>query len=283
MSMSFPMGRNQDRPMANPMVGNPPTLDPATVAFMAAAGISSATIGNAVNNLVLTLKNAGVWRRCVAIYPMVGGSGAAHKFNLVNPADTDFAKRLSFAGSWTHSATGALPDGSTAYADTFINANEDVPQYSFCGSYYSGSNAAPVGDRDLFGLNGGGNSSIRLEFTSTSVIYASFDASKTVQLNSETVFKGFYVMSGYNFDKFNLYRDGASIGSNTNVRYSYNPDAQVERRRTLYLAATNTGAAGQFCPYECRFASFGFGLSSTQVAALSAAVASFQSALGRAA
>ena len=56
-----------------------------------------------------------------AIYPFVGGSAASHKFNLKDPRDLDAAFRLAFNGGWTHASTGAKPNGSNGWANTYFN------------------------------------------------------------------------------------------------------------------------------------------------------------------
>jgi hypothetical protein len=102
--------------------------DADALAFLAAAGITDVTITSAICTLVTTMKADGTWAKCNAIYPMVGGTATTHKFNLKNPLDTNAAFRLTFTGGWTHSANGALPNGTNAYADTFLagNVNEYV-------------------------------------------------------------------------------------------------------------------------------------------------------------
>ena len=100
-----------------------------TQAFLTATGISDATIISALNAMDNSLISAGLLPsgtgagKIKVLYPFVGGTAATHKFNFVNPADTDSAFRLTFFGGWTHSATGALPNGTNAYANTFINWN----------------------------------------------------------------------------------------------------------------------------------------------------------------
>jgi hypothetical protein len=68
-------------------------LDPDAQAFLTATGITDPTITSAINTLVISLKNDGVWSRMVAIYPFVGGTADTHKYNLKNPQDTDAAFR----------------------------------------------------------------------------------------------------------------------------------------------------------------------------------------------
>lgn len=88
-------------------------------AFIIAANITNATQQNAINTLVVSLKNAGLWTKLVAIYPMVGGTASSNKFNLKDARDLNIAFRLDFFGSWTHSNNGAKPNGVNGYARTY--------------------------------------------------------------------------------------------------------------------------------------------------------------------
>jgi hypothetical protein len=101
-----------------------PAYDPDAQAFFTASGLTGATELNAVNQLVLDMKSYGIWSKMKAIYPFVGGTAALHKWNLKDPRDLDAAFRLVFSGGWTHSSTGAFPNGTNAYADTFFNTDD---------------------------------------------------------------------------------------------------------------------------------------------------------------
>jgi hypothetical protein len=93
-------------------------------AFFTASGLTGATNLTAINNLVVALKGFGIWTKMKAIYPIIGGTAALHKWNLKDPQDTNAAFRLVFSGGWTHSSTGALPNGTNGYADTFFNTDD---------------------------------------------------------------------------------------------------------------------------------------------------------------
>ena len=71
-------------------------------AFITASGISG-TEATAINTLVTDLKSANIWAKMKAVYPIVGGTATSHKFNLLNPVDSNAANRLVFAGGVTHS------------------------------------------------------------------------------------------------------------------------------------------------------------------------------------
>jgi hypothetical protein len=98
-----------------------PTFDADAQAFITAAAITDPTQQTAINTLVVSMKGYGVWTKMKALYPMVGGTASQHKFNLKNPLDTNAAFRLVFNGGWTHSSTGALPNGINSWADTFFS------------------------------------------------------------------------------------------------------------------------------------------------------------------
>lgn len=93
---------------------------------------------NAVNTLVLDLKGYGIWNNLQAFYPFVGGTATAHKWNLMNPADTDAAYRLVFGASVTHTANGYVGSGTnlTSYADTFYEIGVDNTTDDFCFGLY---------------------------------------------------------------------------------------------------------------------------------------------------
>ena len=104
-----------------------PGYDPDAQLFLNAEAAAGVTLtknqANAINQLVLDLKDKNLWSKMKFIYPMIGGSSTSHKFNLKNPLDTNAAYRLVFNGGWTHSANGALPNGINAYASTFLIPN----------------------------------------------------------------------------------------------------------------------------------------------------------------
>src|SRR5262245_27713895 len=95
----------------------PVVFDSDAQAFITAAGITDDTQEAALHTLVIAAKANGWWTKCFAIYPMVGGSASSHKYNLKDPQDTNGAYRLDFQGGWSHTSSGADPNGTTGYAD----------------------------------------------------------------------------------------------------------------------------------------------------------------------
>lgn len=100
----------------------PPALDPDAVAFLSAAGITDPTIESAVNTLVVDMKAANIWTKMKAVYPFVGGTATTHKWNLINPLDTNAAFRLVFSGGWTHDSLGIKMNNINTEAETFVTS-----------------------------------------------------------------------------------------------------------------------------------------------------------------
>jgi hypothetical protein len=139
------------------------SYDPDAQAFFTASGLTGATNLTAINNLVVALKGFGIWTKMKAIYPMVGGTAALHKWNLKDPRDLDAAFRLVFAGGWTHSSTGALPNGTNGYADTFLNANTILQQFSHHHAFYHNTDNIGTALRSM----GGAQSTSTVNFRTT--------------------------------------------------------------------------------------------------------------------
>ena len=109
-------------------------------AFITAAGITDATQQSAINTLVVDLKAYSLWTSMKAIYPFVGGTSGTHKWNLKDPRDLDAAYRLIFNGGWTHSSTGATPNGVNGWADTKLVAQGTLSLNSTSFGVYSRTN-----------------------------------------------------------------------------------------------------------------------------------------------
>jgi len=131
------------RPYVNVVTQVVNAVDADAQAFIAAAGITNLTQAAAINTLVTDLKGYGIWTKMKAIYPMVGGTASSHKFNLKDPRDLDVAFRLAFSVTgWTHTSTGAKPNGTTGYADTKLNPSTNLTTNEGSLGFYSRTNNA---------------------------------------------------------------------------------------------------------------------------------------------
>ena len=203
--------------------------------FLSAAGITDPTQRLAINYLTFSLKLNGLWTKMKAIYPFVGGTATSHKFNLKNPADTNAAFRLSFIGGWTHSANGALPNGTNAYANTFYNCSTESTVSNACFGAYSRTNS--ITGVQVYGA-----------FTSTNVVRMFHNlSSPNIQIAANpggigytpNVSTGFFLSRRESSTLNQSYRNGVSGGIST-VSTTNLPAFN------FYFGATNNGGTTDY-------------------------------------
>ena len=127
-------------------------FDPDAQAFINATGISGSN-ATAINTLVLDLKSANIWDKLYAAYPFIGGTAAAHKYNLVDPQDTDAAYRAVFTDC-THNSTGVVFNGTSAFANSFVDFT-NVLQDDSHWSFYNTNNVSPYMTSGVYPTGGG--------------------------------------------------------------------------------------------------------------------------------
>lgn len=255
------------------------TIDPDAQAFITAAGITNATQISAINTLVKSLKNAGIWSKCNAIYPFVGGTSTTHSFNLINTAQY----QLTFFGGWTHASTGATPNGTNAYADTFIVPNSVMSANSAHLSYYSRTNSFVTNEIAMgvvLNLGGTGlNLVIRRSGGDLNSFRATEAAGVTGLVNStSTDARGLTSGSITSATSRKLYKNGSLLNTNTtNITWARSTGK-------IFLGAVNISdlaTASFFTNKECAFASIGSGLSDTEMTSLYTIVQAYQTTLSR--
>jgi hypothetical protein len=239
-------------------------------AFIIVAGLTDNTQKSAVNTLVLNLKGYGIWTKMKAVYPIVGGTASTHKFNLINPLDTNAAFRLSFSTGWTHSSTGMTP--SNAYANTFLSHNAVLTQNSWAASIYSRTNRAGSGGVS-FGV---------VQAAGYSLIYPRSTANQFYAIVNALTDAGVNVTDSIGF--MQIKRDSSTsikLVKNTNIN-SFTSNSTSNNTIPFYLGARNQDStASSYDNCELSFASIGDGLTDTEASNLYTAVQTFQTTLGR--
>lgn len=248
-----------------------------TTAWIAATGESDTTILNALNTFETDLIANSMSGDLIAYYPMVGGNATKHAFNFMNTS----LYNLSFVGGWTHSATGALPNGTNAYANTGINGNSVLNPNNTHVSFYSRTNAV-VGTRTSIGCYTTGSSPVLnlvLEYSAPpdSAIYLDGNSVTTQgAITSNTDSSGYYlgnktsgVIGGTILDK-----NGTQIAANT-VANSVSTYANTN----VIISALRTNL--NFDNKECAGATIGPGLNSTKRGQIYTMIQAFNTSLSR--
>jgi hypothetical protein len=221
---------------------------------------------------VVDLKAYGVWTKMKALYPFVGGTASAHKFNLKDPRDLDAAFRLVFTGGSTHSSTGWLPNGTNGYADTKLNENTIMTLNNIHISHYSRTNnTSAVCDIGQWNNFDSGTHSIIYSSGTSAIRNTNLAASFTAPSSTAGLFINSRILS--NEHKFYV----------NNALFNTINTASVSKvGRNYFLGArNNNGTAGFFSNRELAFASIGDGLTDTEAANFYTAVQAYQTTLSR--
>lgn len=246
------------------------SFDADAQAFITAASITDNTQKTAVNTLVTDLKTANIWTKMKAIYPFVGGTATSHKFNLKDPRDLDAAYRLVFNGGWTHSSTGALPNGTTAYADTKLIPSSVLSQNSTHISSYIRNTTT--------GILMGTDNSYRLW------IAPNFNGSQRyVEINTTTPTPSVAPVSSVGFWIGNRTASNSTkLFLNNTTNYTHTTASTGLDIRSIFLASrSDAGTAINLSSAEISLSSIGDGLSDTEASNFYTAVQNFNTTLNR--
>lgn len=244
-------------------------------AFITAAGITDATQQSAINTLVTDLKGYGIWTKMKAIYPMVGGTSSTHKWNLKDPRDLDAAFRLVFSGGWTHSSTGALPNGTNGYADTFYAPSVSGQLNSAHLSYYSRTSGV-INSNFIIGADDTVSGQVCRHYLRITGGVGGGDAlnSNTSSAVAAPGGDGFLMNKRENSTEHKSYRNG-TLYNTALLASNFRPTVN------LYIACRNSIIPQGFTNKECAFASIGDGLTDTEAVNFYTAVQAYQTTLSR--
>jgi hypothetical protein len=229
-----------------------------------ATGTLSLTEKQAVNQLVVDMKAAGIWSAMKAIYPMVGASAAACAQNLKSSSFTG-----TFSSGWTFASTGVTGNGTSAYFDTTLTPSTSLSQNNTSCSYYIGDNY--INNQDII-LTGGGSSFLGSYNTGTMEVAVNDGFAGAV---TPTVKKGLFTFSRIVSTQSKLYAN--NLQTFTATLASATPNIYSVKIGCLDQA----GVRSRYSTNSIRFAHLGDGLTDTQASNFYTAVQAFQTTLSR--
>lgn len=250
------------------------TTDPDAQAFITAAAITDPTQQLAIDNLVKGLKSDNIWTKMKAIYPFVGGTASTHKWNLKDPRDLDAAFRLVFNGGWTHSSTGATPNGTNGYADTKLNQLANLTASNNHISFYSRTDVVTSTPVEAGCTNGAtfSFSQLSTKLTGNAVYENGSQTMSVANANSQ----GLYIGTSTSSTSAKLYKNGTSIASSTTAQ------TRTMFNLNVFVGSSNlNGTAFYFSSKQSAFTSIGDGLTDTEASNLYTRVQAYQTALSR--
>jgi hypothetical protein len=275
---------NTSSPTPTPTASPGPAFDPDAAAYLSAVvtagGAVTSPMSAATNNMFLALKSNGLYNKLFAMYPMMGGISASCKFNALNPVDSNAAYRINFVGGWTFDYSGATPNGTNTYGNTYVNPVSATTDNNIHLSYYSLTDSVGGITMGCDGIGSGGIAQyarIELMFSANVARNLLSSSTKGNQNYNNPNSIGYYLGSANGTDR-NFYKNGSLLtptsqsGLGTNARPGFN----------IYIGAYNgSGAALSFDTKKCCFSTIGEGLTTGEVSTLSSIINAFQTALGR--
>lgn len=245
--------------------------DADALAFLNAAVITDNTQKLAINKLVISLKNYGVWTKIKAIYPFVGGTAASHKWNLKDPRDLDAAYRLTFSGGLTHSSSGILPNGINGLANTYLSPISVLQQNSSHISYYSRTNSV-VQTVEMSSVGTGNTYKIEINLYGTTYyanVHVNYITNSSVSI-TDTL--GFYIANRNSSTITTAFKNNSKV-----INSAVNSTGLSDRNILLFGQYAGT----RYSNKQCSFSSIGDGLTDTEASNLYSAVQTFQTSLNR--
>jgi hypothetical protein len=207
-----------------------------------------------------------------AVYPFVGGTSTTCKYNFMDARDLDVAFRLQFNGGGTFSSNGYQPNGTNAYANTFLSPLANLTLNSGHISYYSRTNSngteieigsQQIGNGTLMEIRTSGTTYFKVNTAGSYVTY--------VDANSQA----FYMANRTASNVINGWRNSTKVATGTTA-----PTALAGT--SFYLSAFNQDSIPlYYSTKECAFSSIGSGLTDGEAVIFYNLVQNMQTTLAR--
>lgn len=248
-------------------------IDNDAFTFLTAAGITNTTQRNAINKLVIDLKYYNLWTKQKALYPFVGGVAASHAVNLKTPGTYN----LTFTAGWTHSSTGALPNGTSDYANTNLTPSSILTLNSTHLSFYSRTN-----NSGNYADIGAANNSTSVGYLQMLLRWSDFKFYSEINdndFNDNTVSDslGFFLASRTSSTNVKTFKNSSIVTTKTAANSTFLTSYSV------LIGARNlqNGGISNYSNRQCAFASIGDGLTDVDALNFYRIVQQYQTNLGR--
>ena len=250
-------------------------FDPDATTFILAAGLTDPTQQSAINSLVVDLKDASLWTKLLAFYPLVGGNSTAHQYNL---KDTSLYN-LTFSGTVTHSSTG-IRSTTGGYADTnwAPTTTPIIYQKGSFGFYLQNDFVINSFDSPM-GITSGANSRMCTFTVGAGTTFNDWgDSGAEMRVNSGALSPGNYV--NYNI----------AAGDNITVKYAKNGSFVASTAGTISANRNVPPGDDMFilkrtdcCPFNGTVSSafIGYEISDAESTTLATIINDYQTAISR--
>ena len=192
------------------------------------------------------------------------------KYNLKDARDLDAAFRLTWSGGWTYSATGATPNGTNAYADTYLIPSTSLTTSSAHFSKYNRTNDL-VGNKIDGAISADSTKYMQQNYSAGNGIIGDL---ATLMAYTATDTRGLFTATRTSTSLSKVFRNSSQVTSSS-VSITGLPN------RSLYLGGRNDGVTSFYNSYQIAFSSIGDGLTDQDSLLLNQIVEKYQVALSR--
>ena len=268
---------NTPTPSASPIPSGTTEANAYLSAVVAAGGTGiTSTVSAATITLFTSLVSNGLYDGMIYMYPMLGGNAAGHKFNALNPLDTNGAYRLTFNGGWTHSSSGATPNGTNGYAQTYF-APSTLASLTLSGGTLGmyGPNASASNTVGMGSWGPGSNGWVLYPNFNSTIVGFCWENDLGTQSSAIADGNGLMAFSRTGTTNVNFYRRGTLVSTN-------NRNAVGKTSNGMFLGAGNgNGSATQYSVYRHQFTFAHTGMTASQMSTLNGIIQTYQTSLGR--
>lgn len=161
-------------------------------AVVTAGGTVNSTMSAATYTFYSTIRSAGILDKMYRMYPYIGGTANAHRVEGVNPS----VNSGTFVGGWTHSVSGATPNGTNAYMTQSPTIAPSISSTYGFGAYVN----QPNGDKTIMGSYSDdgvnqGYAAISLANATNQWAAGSNDNLSAAVLATKTITQGYFAVS----------------------------------------------------------------------------------------
>ena len=244
---------------------------PLTTAWIAATLETDTVILNALNTFEAGLIANSLTGKFNAIYPFVGGNSTKHSFNFINT----LTFQLTFMGSWTHNANGALVIAANAYAITGIIPNTHLLKDDNHLSIYTGIISNAGSDIGAFTTIPAPTRILELD-TRTGGIFRYFGNDATTLQVATADNRGWSLGTRTGSTTKTIYKNGVSVATNSVASVGLPLVGIYLGTRNVDGVASSPSSAARH-----QFDSIGSGLSSGDASTLYTLIQAMQTSLLR--
>jgi hypothetical protein len=227
----------------------------------------------ATNTFYSTIRSAGILSKMYRMYPYIGGTANSHAVEGVNPS----VNSGTFNGGWTHSVSGATPNGTNGYMTQSPTIAPSINANFGFGVYVNetAGNKTAIGSYSDNGTGANGQGYAAIALVSASSIWAagSNDRLNDVTTRARTINQGFFAASRTSGTNVVLKENTGT----TNVTITQVLDTQAQ----FIGGRSSNGAPEDFFNKRLAFVFQGNNLSSSELDTLYTAIQTYQTSLGR--